>query len=303
MISEPAPTVSLEEFLVTTRQRVEALLEALFTPPPRSAELARAMAWACLDGGKRIRPVLVYAAARAAGAELSSADRAACAVELIHCYSLVHDDLPAMDDDDLRRGKPTVHKAFNEATAVLVGDALQALAFQLLAEAEQDGIPPRHCLQMIRSLATAAGHQGMVAGQALDFEAMGGNLDLDELNTMHGLKTGDLITACLELGALCGHGLPASRFSGLQQYGTHIGLAFQVQDDILDVTGNTTTLGKRQGADMALNKPTYTSLLGLEEARAEARRLANQAVSDLSDFGNEAELLRQLALYIVDRVH
>jgi geranylgeranyl pyrophosphate synthase len=303
MTSDTARFSALEAFLADCRRRVEFRLGRLLGQPQQCTALQKAMAWASLGGGKRVRPVLVYAAARAAGSDLARADRPACAVELIHCYSLVHDDLPAMDDDDLRRGKPTVHKAFNEATAILVGDALQALAFQVLAETELDGVTPAHCLQMIRTLAAAAGCQGMVAGQALDFEAVGNRLDLTQLKTMHGLKTGALISASLELGALCSASLTESKLADLRRFGEHIGLAFQVRDDILDVCGDTATLGKRQGADQALDKPTYTSLLGLEAARAEALQLAQQAVDDLAAFDSEADLLRQLARYIVERVH
>ena len=190
----------------------------------------------------------------AAGSDLQQADKAAAAVELVHCYSLVHDDLPAMDDDDLRRGKPTVHKAFDEATAILVGDALLTLAFSTLTDAQQDGIPANSCLAMVRTLAQASGHLGMVAGQALDFEAVGKSLDVEQLAAMHALKTGALVSASVELGACCSPDLTSDRLEALRSYARHVGLAFQIQDDILDVTSDTDTLGKPQGSDQALNK-------------------------------------------------
>jgi len=295
---------SLEQFLSNCQQRVQSVLEQLLaSTPQRPEQLQKAMAYACFNGGKRVRPVLVYAAAMAGGCDLERADKAAAAVELVHCYSLVHDDLPAMDDDDLRRGKPTVHKAFDEATAILVGDALLTLAFQALSEAEQDGIPAADCLAMIRTLASAAGHEGMVAGQAIDFEAVGKALDVDQLEAMHALKTGALISASVELGATCSPDLQENQREALRSYARHVGLAFQIQDDILDVTGDTSTLGKPQGSDHALNKPTYTSILGLDEACSKAVALAGAAEKDLDDIGDSAEMLRKLARFVVERIH
>ena len=304
MSTDNNATDSLDQFLAHCQQRVESVLRQLLTAAPqKSAKLQEAMAYASLNGGKRVRPVLVYASAMATGSDLQQADKAAAAVELVHCYSLVHDDLPAMDDDDLRRGKPTVHKAFDEATAILVGDALLTLAFQALADAEQEGIPAQGCLNMVRILARAAGHLGMVTGQALDFEAVGKTLAIEQLEAMHALKTGALISASVELGASCSPDLPDGQMAALKSYASHVGLAFQIQDDILDVTGDTTTLGKPQGSDLALNKPTYTSILGLDEARSKALALASAAVNDLEEFTENANMLRKLALFIVERIH
>ncbi|MBT8147441.1 MAG: polyprenyl synthetase family protein [Gammaproteobacteria bacterium] len=297
-------TDSLDQFLALCQQRVELELRQLLAVSDRqSGKLQEAMLYASLNGGKRVRPVLVYASALAAGCELQQADKAAAAVELVHCYSLVHDDLPAMDDDDLRRGKPTVHKAFDEATAILVGDALLTLAFQALAESESDAIPAKRCLAMIRALARASGVQGMVAGQALDFAAVGQSLTIEQLATMHALKTGALIGASVELGALCAPDLQDSHLEALRRYAEQIGLAFQIQDDILDVTSDTGTLGKPQGSDQALNKPTYTSILGLEAARSRALALADTAVESLEEFDEQADILRKLALFVVERIH
>ncbi len=304
MPPESVPTDNLMDFLAICRERIERQLEDLLhNQSPDSAVLHEAMAYAVLNGGKRLRPVLVYGAALACGANLASADRPACAVELMHCYSLVHDDLPAMDNDDLRRGKPTVHRAYNEAIAILVGDALQALAFQYLALPVAEPAGAQQTLRMVQSLARAAGSAGMVAGQAQDFEAVGKGLSRDALESMHGLKTGALITASVEMGALCAGEVSAPALAGLRDYARHIGLAFQVQDDILDETGDTATLGKPRGSDAAQLKPTYVSLLGLDAARKEAVRLSRAAEADLTCFGATADPLRQLAGYIVDRVH
>lgn len=260
------------------------------------------MAYAALAGGKRIRPMLVYGSVLAVGGELDVANPAACAVELIHSYSLVHDDLPAMDDDDLRRGKATVHKAYDEATAILVGDALHTLAFQMLSE-PQAGLKPAIQLQMVKLLSEAAGAQGMVAGQSLDFEAVGQQPQLGELETMHRLKTGALIRVSVLLGGLSYAEISESQLAALDSYGANIGLAFQVQDDILDEVGDTATLGKPQGSDRDLNKPTYVSLLGLDAARQKAAELASLAIEDLAGFSSRADPLRELASYIVSRLH
>jgi geranylgeranyl diphosphate synthase type II len=293
---------NLQDFMLQCQQRVQhALGRHLENLPPQAIGLRQAMQYASLQGGKRVRPVLVYASARALGMDSSLADTAACAVELIHCYSLVHDDLPAMDDDDLRRGRPTVHIAFNEATAILAGDALQALAFQLLSDCAQDPISAHQRLKMINLLAVAAGYEGMVAGQSIDFDAVGRTLTLEELQTMHSLKTGALISASVQLGALCAPAPSSEQLAALQRYSECIGLAFQVQDDILDVVSDTTTLGKTQGADQALNKPTYVSLLGLDGARSKAAELYRSALLALESFDAGADALRHLAAYIVER--
>ncbi|MBE46311.1 MAG: polyprenyl synthetase family protein [Gammaproteobacteria bacterium] len=288
--------------MLQCQQKVNKSLNIHLNRDMPSQILRDAMAYACIGNGKRIRPALVYGSTLAVGGELDLADNAACAVELIHSYSLVHDDLPVMDDDDLRRGKPSLHKAFDEATAILVGDALQSQSFQLLAEplaALNEGIQ----LRMIQILAEAAGANGMVGGQALDFQVTGQTLDLAKLETMHKSKTGAIIRACVKLGALCKSSVSAEQLSALDKYGECIGLAFQVQDDILDVTAKTKTLGKPQGSDEQLKKPTYVSLLGLNGAHIRANDLKDQALESLTKFPENANLLRKLATYIVDREH
>lgn len=287
------------------QQRVNARLWAAVGSPSAGysdGTLSEAMTYACAGSGKRIRPLLTYASALAVGGSIERADAAATAVELIHCYSLVHDDLPAMDDDDLRRGKPTVHKAFDEATAILVGDALQALAFELVA-ASGNGVGPEQRLGMVSCLASAAGAQGMVGGQALDFAAVGEQQSVEQLQQMHNLKTGALIRAAVSLGALSHAATSPAQLAALDDYAAKLGLAFQVRDDILDEISDTATLGKPQGSDSSANKPTYLSLLGLDAARAKAEELAAEAVEALNDFDDRATPLRQLAQYIVARLH
>jgi len=265
------------------------------------AGLGDAIAYALSCGGKRVRPVLVYSAARAVADDRYPAlDHAALALELVHTYSLIHDDLPAMDDDDLRRGQPTLHRAYDEATAILVGDGMQVLAFSLLTEAPQLSADQR--LAMVASLAQASGFAGMVGGQYVDVCATGSALGLEALRAMHGMKTGALIRCALALGAIIG-GASESQRRCLDQYGEHIGLAFQVVDDILDVAGDSATLGKTGGKDAAANKSTYVSLLGMDGARAEARRLEQAALAAIADFGEGALSLRELAHYIVARDH
>jgi len=285
--------------LAADRARVDERLEALFGV--RDAVVPRldaAMCHGVLVGGKRLRPVLVYAAGRALGAGDASLDASAMAIELVHAYSLVHDDLPAMDDDDLRRGQPTVHRAFDEATAVLAGDALQALAFEVLARATHPRLPA-----MIRTLAEAAGRDGMVAGQALDLAAVGGHPDVAALATMHGHKTGALIRAAVRLGGLAAVAEDDPRLDALDAYARAIGLAFQIHDDVLDVTGDTATLGKASGADAARDKPTYPTLLGLAGARARAGELVEEAVAALAPLGEGAAPLKALARYMIERDH
>ncbi len=224
-------------------------------------------------------------------------------MELIHAYSLVHDDLPAMDDDDLRRGKPTVHKAFDEATAILAGDALQSLAFELLSHAPMAGLEPGHRLNMVEELARASGSRGMCGGQAIDIAAAGRELSLVELENMHIHKTGALLRASIKLGALCQAQHNSGALEQLDHFGKCIGLAFQIQDDILDITATTEELGKAQGADAARNKPTYPALLGLDGARERAAELYDQALESLRDFDERAQPLRDLAGFIVQRRH
>jgi farnesyl diphosphate synthase len=294
----------LAEFAGACKLRVEAALNR-FLPPAEllPANLHEAMRYAALEGGKRVRPLLVYATGQALDAPAAALDVAASAVECIHAYSLVHDDLPAMDNDDLRRGRPTCHRAFGEARAILAGDALQAKAFYLLSHADMGPVAPATRLQMIETLALAAGSRGMVGGQAIDLASVGKQLDIAELEDMHIHKTGALIRASVLLGALCAHDLDDDRRQALDHYGKCIGLAFQVQDDILDVTGSTEELGKRAGADGALDKPTYPALLGLNGARERARELHQAAIDSLTSFGPEADPLRWLSAYIVARTN
>ena len=259
------------------------------------------MRYAVLGGGKRIRPALVYLAGQTVGVPLHTLDAAACAVEFIHAYSLIHDDLPAMDDDDLRHGQPTCHKVYGEALAILAGDALQTLAFHTLAEDRSTLADAATRLRMLAVLAQAAGSRGMVGGQAIDLAAVGQELSLAELENMHIHKTGALIRACVLLGALSQPAVDATQLAQLDHYAKCIGLAFQIRDDILDVVGDRSTLGKATGADRAQGKPTYPTLLGLEGAREHAHLLHQEALTSLQAFGAEAEPLRWLANYIVER--
>lgn len=295
----------LERYLPEYQARVEAALEHwLPTAQTHPARLHEAMRYAVLGGGKRMRPLLVYATGDALRLPRQTLDAPACAVELIHCYSLVHDDLPAMDDDDLRRGRPTCHRAYDEVTAILVGDALQSLAFRVLSHcADGEAELAQRQLRMIDVLSLAAGSRGMAGGQSLDHDAVGRQLTVPELEDMHIHKTGALIRASVMLGALAGPALSADRTERLDHYAKCVGLAFQVQDDILDVTGEEARLGKSQGADARLNKPTYPALLGLKEARDFARQLCRDALTSLQDFGPEADCLRGVAKYIVARDH
>lgn len=284
------------------QQQVDAALEPLFTAPRAELErLYAAMRYSVFNGGKRVRPLLAYAACEALGGAPAQADGAACAVELIHAYSLVHDDLPAMDDDDLRRGQPTTHKAFDEATAILAGDGLQSLAFAVLASDQRNPQSADVRLSMFSVLAEAAGPAGMVGGQAIDLGSVGQQLQQPALEVMHRHKTGALIEASVHLGALASGRADERALAALSTYARAVGLAFQVQDDILDVESDTATLGKTQGKDQANDKPTYPALLGLEAARQYAFELRDQALHALRPFDHAAEPLRELARYIVDR--
>jgi len=258
------------------------------------------MRYTVLGGGKRVRPLLVHAAGQLAGADPERLDRVACAVELIHAYSLVHDDLPCMDDDVLRRGKPTVHVEYDEATALLVGDALQALAFQTLAEAPLCDDSAAQ-MAMITLLARASGSRGMAGGQAIDLDAVGKQLSREELEFMHIHKTGALIRASVLLGAQCGTPLAADDLARLDHYGKLVGLLFQVVDDILDAQADTATLGKTAGKDADHNKPTYVTLLGMSDARALAESLLANARGAIAPFGEQAARLDELASFIVHR--
>lgn len=288
-------------FLDTCRARVDAELDRQLTAQGASDRLQSAMRYSVLGGGKRIRPALCLAAAEAVGVTAEIALRPACALELIHAYSLIHDDLPAMDNDDLRRGRPTVHIAYDEATAILAGDALQTLAFELLAGADRPA--PTQRIALIQELAAASGPQGMVGGQAIDLASVGKPLSLAELEKMHRHKTGALICASVRLGALCAPDLADHDLSGLTAYARAIGLAFQVQDDLLDIEGQTDVIGKPQGSDQARAKPTYPALLGVEGAHQHLRDLLAAAREGLAGFGPEADPLRAMADYVVTRTH
>ena len=293
-------TAAFGEWMATTQARVEsALARTLPAADSMPARLHDAMRYAALGGGKRVRPLLAFAAGEVTGAEAEKLEVVACAVELIHAYSLVHDDLPCMDDDVLRRGRPTCHVEFDEATALLVGDSLQTLAFELLA-----GQPlgaPQQQLEMIALLAHASGSRGMAGGQAIDLGSVGKTLNPPELELMHALKTGALIRAAVLLGALAGQPLAADERSNLDRFAKRAGLLFQVVDDILDCTASTATLGKTAGKDEAADKPTYVSLLGLERARSYADELRSDALDALSRFGDRAARLTQLADFICHR--
>ena len=289
------------DFLDTCRVRVDAELDQCIDRSAASERLQDAMRYSVLGGGKRIRPALCLAAARAVGQVEDQALAPACAVELIHAYSLIHDDLPAMDDDELRRGRPTTHIAYDEATAILAGDALQSLAFGLLANQSAGTAEAR--LAMVQELARASGHLGMVGGQAIDLESVGKTLSLSQLETMHRHKTGALIEASVKLGALTAPSVSDDTLARLADYARALGLAFQVQDDLLDIEGDTETIGKPQGSDAARAKPTYPALLGVAGAREHLATLLASALDSLQGFGPEAEPLRAMADYVVARTH
>lgn len=294
--------MTLESRLAAYRARVEACLERCLPAEDRRPErLHAAMRYAVLGGGKRVRPLLVYLTGEALGVPTGRLDGPAVAVELIHAYSLVHDDLPAMDDDDLRRGRPTCHRAFDEATAILAGDALQVLAFQLLATDEAMVADYRKRNAIVEELATASGTSGMAGGQAIDLWAQGRSMDIGTLETMHRLKTGALIRASVMMGAWSADDLPEAAIGALGAFGDAIGLAFQIQDDILDVEGETNTLGKTAGSDRARDKPTYPSVAGMEEAKRRAAELCEIAITALSGLDSGADPLRDMARYIVAR--
>ncbi len=292
-------TTEQQAEISTWQQHFEAILDqylpqAVVNP----GTLHQAMRYSALAGGKRFRPVLVYASGKALGLNMNLLDPLACAIELIHTYSLIHDDLPAMDDDDLRRGQPTSHRAFDEATAILAGDALQALAFEILTSAIPTEAETK--LKLIRDLASACGSTGMAGGQALDLGAVGNSISLAELETMHRLKTGALIQ--LAVTAPCHMAdVSADTRKQFSDFGDCLGLAFQVHDDILDVTGDSALTGKSTSADAALNKPTFPSILGLEESQRRATALRNEAISSLQGFHGDTSTLIWLANYVVSR--
>lgn len=297
-------TPALQAVMKTYQERVERALEywlpAAATHPH---QLHEAMRYSVLDGGKRIRPLLVYATGEALGVAPEALDGPACAVELIHAYSLVHDDLPAMDNDDLRRGKPTCHRAYGEAMALLAGDSLQTLAFYVLAHDPAIRVAAEVRLKMIETLALASGSRGMAGGQAIDLASVGLRLDIAQLEDMHIHKTGALIRACVRLGALSRPDTDPDTFDRLDHYAKCIGLAFQIRDDILDVEGDTETMGKQRGADKLHNKPTYPSLLGLDGAKQRAYELHQEAIASLAPLDGRADTLRWISEYIVERRH
>jgi farnesyl diphosphate synthase len=288
--------------LTTFSERADAALaRALPSADQPPCELHRAMRYAVLGGGKRLRPVLVYTVGMALGAEIDALDAPAAAVEIIHAYSLVHDDLPAMDDDSLRRGRPTCHIAFGEAMAILAGDALQALAFEILSADKALRADPRIHVEMLRTLAAACGSHGMAGGQALDLAAVGRQLGADELERMHIHKTGALIRASVRLGALAAGGRDDHLLAALERYGHCIGLAFQIRDDIIDVEGDSSVIGKTAGKDAANAKPTYPAVLGMDASRARLAELTREAIATLQPHGAGMDELVALARYVADR--
>nr|VFK22396.1 MAG: farnesyl diphosphate synthase [Candidatus Kentron sp. MB]VFK28764.1 MAG: farnesyl diphosphate synthase [Candidatus Kentron sp. MB]VFK74082.1 MAG: farnesyl diphosphate synthase [Candidatus Kentron sp. MB] len=299
MTKESLPDL-MERYRARVNQCLDAYLPSADILPNR---LHTAMRYIVLGDGKRIRPILVYCAGKAVGAPLEALDGPACAVELIHAYSLVHDDLPAMDNDDLRRGKPTCHRAFDEATAILVGDALQSLAFYALSKKGPETTDPDQKIEMLNTLALASGSRGMAGGQALDLEAETKTLNLAELENLHIHKTGALIRASVKLGGLSKPGVDRNLLEKLDHYAKCIGLSFQIRDDILDVEGDTEILGKPSGSDQARHKATYPSLLGVSEAKRMAWEFHQQALSSLADLDESADPLRWLSEYIVNRIN
>jgi geranylgeranyl pyrophosphate synthase len=293
-----------DALLLDYQQRVNHILDDwLPAETVNPVELHKAMRYAVLAPGKRVRPLLVYATASALGIDLNRVDGPAAAVEMIHAYSLIHDDLPAMDDDDLRRGRPTCHVKFNEATAILAGDALQALAFYVLSHDPNMTGNSIARLQMVEKLSLFSGSRGMAGGQAIDLAAVGKSLNIAELETMHIHKTGALIRTCIQFAALSAESLAEDKFIALDGYAKAIGLSFQIQDDILDITGSTETLGKPQGSDIKHNKPTFPSIIGLEASREKAAELHQQAIQSLSIFDEEADILRYISAWFVERTH
>ena len=295
-MTDSAPFI---ERLSDYRHRVHAMLERALPPasePP--ARLHEAMRYAVLNGGKRIRAILVLATGEALRADTDCLEPPACAVELIHAYSLVHDDLPSMDNTDLRRGVPTCHRAFGEATALLAGDALNTLAFETLVRP-----PARDVGELVRIFAQASGSRGMAGGQAVDLESVGRTLTLEQLEHMHLHKTGALIRASVRLGALSAGARDPDVLARLDEYARCIGLAFQIRDDVLDIESETATLGKRQGVDAALDKPTYPAILGLEASKAQACTLHERATEALAPFGRDADFLCALSEFIVNRIN
>ncbi len=283
------------------QESVDSFLKQCIDDQSIAPQLQDAMLYSLFNGGKRVRPALVYIVNKMLGGSLEQADSAAAAIECIHSYSLVHDDLPAMDDDDLRRGKPTCHIAYDEPTAILVGDALQCLAFELISN--DTGLNADTRIRLIQMLAKASGHQGMVVGQAFDLRNVGKPLTLEQLEAMHQHKTGALLKCAVLIGAVVSEQVSDQQLQHLQQYADAIGLAFQVQDDILDIEGDSSVIGKPQGSDLEKEKPTYPALLGLEGAKLKLQQLHETAISALEPFGDSADELKALADFIVQRDH
>ncbi len=303
-LAKSKSNLSLEQEIIHWQQHIEQLLDQrLPTENTQPTSLHKAMRYAALNGGKRIRPILVYITGQALGASISDLNAAALAVELIHCYSLVHDDLPAMDDDDLRRGKPTCHIQFNEATAILAGDALHTQAFEELASAKLSEQAQSQQLAMLSLLAQASGSMGMGGGQAIDLASTNQNIDLAMLENMHRMKTGALIKASVLLGAMVAGDIEQAHHKALSQYADAIGLAFQVQDDILDIESDTETLGKPQGSDLAKDKNTYPALLGLEGSKQKLQDLLQLALQALDQLPYNTANLAELAHFISHRRH
>jgi geranylgeranyl pyrophosphate synthase len=296
-------SIEFQTLLKQYQQRVNIALDKnLPAKNSQQHNLVEAIRYAVISGGgKRIRPVMVYAAGEAVGADMGTLDTPACAVEMIHAYSLIHDDLPAMDNDDLRRGQPTCHKAFDEATAILAGDALQALAFEIMAGKNTCHANPARQFEMLHLLAEASGSNGMAGGQAIDLASVGKSLTLEQLEAMHRLKTGALIRASILLGAMCEPDTDNGILDILASYANCIGLSFQIQDDILDVVGDTEKLGKPQGSDQKQQKPTYPAILGLDASRKLALEQHELALHHLEPLGPRADTLRKLSAYIVVR--
>lgn len=299
-MNDTASGVSLSEELTRIQQEIDACFDLLLlqTDDPRS-RLAQAMRYAAIGGGKRLRPLLLTATAALFGVDRGCAVKAACALEAIHVYSLIHDDLPCMDNDALRHGKPTVHKAFDEATAVLAGDSLHAFAFEVLSDPATVGDPFVR-IELVRTLATASGAHGMAGGQMMDIAAETASFDLPTVTRLQQFKTGALLAAAVEMGAILGHVPPEGRLH-LRGYARDIGLAFQIADDLLDAEGDEELAGKALRKDAVQGKETFLSLLGVERAREQAQLLVDQAVAHLASYGEEAELLRALARYIIER--
>jgi len=299
-LPEPSLSATFENRIAYYTERVTEKLDEVLPPasqPPK--RLHDAMRYAVFNGGKRIRPLLVYATGECLGLEEQVLDAPAAAIELIHTFSLVHDDLPAMDDDDLRRGKPTLHRRFDEATAILAADALQPLAFSVLADIRDVAAPTR--TRLVKLVAVACGSTGMTGGQSMDLAAEGRSLSAEEIEHMYSLKTGALIHAAVLSASMLDDKLSADRASAIDAFGRTIGIAFQIKDDLLDVEGDTAVIGKQAGADQRLGKATYPGLMGTDEARRRCDSLLHNSLEQLDDFGNDADSLRWLARYIVER--